>query len=227
MARLLLSLFLTGFFLGAGPCLLSCGPLLVSYIVATKKSPWGGLKAYLLFSLTRLVVYSFFGITAGIFGQEILYRFFDSTFLKIIFYLFGIFVVFLGLLLLVEKLPVSSCCVRFNKLFFSNKDWKNIILFGLIVSFAPCLPLTTVLGYITLLADHWFKGFLMALAFGFGTIVSPMIIFSLGAGRLGEVLIKSENIFNWIKAGCGLILVFLGVLLILSARSISFPGINF
>lgn len=227
MTRLLLSLFLTGFFLGAGPCLLSCGPLLVSYIVATKNSPLGGLKTYLVFSLTRLVVYLLFGVLAGIFGQEILYRFFDSTFLKVIFYIFGIFVVILGLLLLVEKFPHSSCCARFNKFFFSGKDWKNIVLFGLIVSFAPCLPLAVVIGYIVLLADHWLKGFLMMASFGLGTILSPMIIFSLGAGRLSEVLKKHENIFSLIKAVCGLILALLGVFLILTARSISFPRTNF
>jgi sulfite exporter TauE/SafE len=261
MARLLLSLFLTGFFLGVGPCLLSCGPLLASYIVATKNSSWGGLKTYFLFSLTRLVVYSFFGVLIGIFGQEILHRFFDSAFLKIIFYLFGIFVVILGLLLLFEKFPVLSCCARFNppqkspsfspwdewccafsakggspglkvlrnftKFFFSDKDSKNIIIFGLIVSFSPCLPLFAVMGYIALLADHWLKGFLMMASFGLGTILSPMIIFSLVAGRLSQVLKKTENIYRWIKAGCGLILALLGVFLILTAQSISFPRTNF
>ena len=227
MPRLLLSLFLTGLFLGAGPCLLSCGPLLVSYIAATKETSWAGLKTYCLFSLARLIVYLFFGILVGFCGQQILYRFFDSLSLKILFFAFGVFLLILGFLIVIEKFSIHKRCMELHQLFLKPKDTKNIILFGLIVSFLPCLPLFAVLGYIALLADHWSKGLLCMAAFGIGTILSPMILLSFVAGGASHFLKTHEKVLRLLKILCGAVLVYLGVQLMFLAKAYSFPKIYF
>lgn len=215
MVRVVLSLFLTGVFLGGGPCLLSCGPLLVSYITATKENPLGGLKTYIIFSLTRIFVYLIFGLLVGLFGEWVLHKFFESQGLKVLFFLFGLFLLILGFFLMIEKFPIGQKCSSLLHQRLLKKDIKNIIIFGLIVSFSPCLPLMAVLGYIALISDHWLKGVAYMGAFGLGTVISPMIIFSLFAGWSAKVLKGHEKVFRILKIICGAVLFYLGINLIL------------
>ena len=216
---MLLSLFLTGIFLGYGPCLLSCGPLLVSYIAATKENALGGLKTYIIFSLTRMFVYIVFGILAGLLGEWVIHRFFESQALKILFFAFGLFLTVLGILLIIEKFSLGQKCHSLIHHYLGSKDLKNIIIFGLILSFAPCLPLMAVLGYIVLISDHWLKGVLYMSAFGLGTVISPLIVFSMAAGWLAKVLTRHEKAFRILKVFCGLIIVYLGISLMLSIQN--------
>ena len=219
MTKMLLSLFLTGIFLSYGPCLLSCGPLLVSYITATKESALGGLKTYVIFSLTRLFVYVVFGLLVGFLGEWVLRRFFESPALKILFFIFGLFLLVVGILVALEKFSIGQKCHALIHRHLGSKDSKSVIIFGLIVSFAPCLPLMAVLGYIALVSDHWLKGVLYMSAFGLGTVISPLIVFSMAAGWLAKVLTRHEKAFRILKVFCGLIIVYLGISLMLSIQN--------
>ncbi len=217
MSRVIFSLFLTGIFLGYGPCLLSCGPMLVSYITATKENAIGGLKTYIIFSLTRLFVYIVFGVLVGLFGERILHRFFESQALGILFFIFGLFLSFLGVFLIIDKFSFAQKCNLLIHRYLGSRDFKNIVIFGLIVSFAPCLPLMAVLGYIALISDHWLKGMLYMSAFGLGTVISPMIVLSMAAGWVAKVLKKYDNVFRIARILCGAIIFYLGMSLMMSA----------
>ncbi|OIO35338.1 MAG: hypothetical protein AUJ74_06680 [Candidatus Omnitrophica bacterium CG1_02_44_16] len=210
------SLFLTGIFLGAGPCLLSCGPLLVSYIVGTKKDTLGGLRVYLIFSITRVFVYAVFGVLAGFFGEMILHRALGSFALKISFLIFGMFLFSLGVLIALDKFSVGQKHCGLIHKYLVSKDTKNVVIFGLIVSFAPCLPLLAVLGYIALISNTWLKGVLYMSSFGLGTVLSPMIILSMWAGWLSNVIKSHKWALRIVNVVCGVIIVYLGVNLILS-----------
>lgn len=216
MLRVAGSLFLAGLFLGYGPCLLSCGPLLVAYIAATHANAEEGLKTYLVFSLTRLVVYSVFGVMAGVIGARVIPYFFESQALKILFFIFGVFLIFLGMFFSLEKVAPQRTCRSFFEKHPAKKTVKDAILFGLIISFAPCLPLLGILGYIVLISDTWLKGIVYMAAFGLGTVVSPMIFLSMTAGWVAKFSMKHETFQRVLKVFCGLVLIYLGTRLVFS-----------
>lgn len=211
MTRTLWSLFITGLFLGYGPCLLSCGPLLVSYITATKENGASGLRTYLIFSVTRLFVYALFGVLAGVFGEWIVHRLFESAALKILFFFFGLFFVILGLALMFEKLSLSRSCEGFIQHIVKPEDTKNIVLLGLIVAMSPCLPLLAILGYIALISDTWIKGVVYMTSFGLGTLISPMILLSFAAGWAAQLIKRRAKMMRRIRFVCGCVICFLGV----------------
>ncbi|HAJ56876.1 MAG TPA: hypothetical protein DCL35_03795 [Candidatus Omnitrophica bacterium] len=216
MLRVTASLFFTGLVLGYGPCLLSCGPLLVSYITATKKSGISGLKVYLIFSATRLFVYLVFGILVGLFGERLLHRLFESSALALLFLLFGGFLAVLGALIMSGKSDIENKCSSFIHRYVEPEGIKNVIIFGLVVSLSPCLPLMGVLGFIALLSDTWAKGAMYMSAFAFGTIVSPLIILSVTAGWAARHLSRHSNIMRIVRLICGFMICLLGINLIWS-----------
>jgi sulfite exporter TauE/SafE len=217
MARTLWSLFITGLFLGYGPCLLSCGPLLVSYIAATKKSGASGLKTYLIFSVTRLFVYVLFGVLAGAFGERVIPRVIESDVLRILFFLFGLFLLALGWTLIFERLRLSRFCEGGTPRRFKPQDTGNVIFMGLVVAMSPCLPLLAILGYIALISDTCLKGAAYMTSFGLGTLISPMILLSFSAGWVAQRVKQHPEILRRIRMICGGVIVFLGVhLMILS-----------
>ncbi len=173
------------------------------------------MKTYAIFSATRLFVYAIFGISAGLAGEWVLHRFFESFLLSIIFCIFGIFLLFLGLALIIEKAAVLKKCHNFIHRYIRPESAKNTVIFGLVVSFSPCMPLLAVLGYIVLLSDTWGKGAAYMTVFGFGTIISPMIILAFSAGWAGGILNKNNNLMKAARIVCGLIICFLGINLFL------------
>lgn len=203
-----------GLVLGYGPCLLSCGPLLVSYISATQSGPRQGLKIYLVFSLTRMLVYAVFGILVGLLGQWVIQNFFEGPWLKGVFIGFGIFLIVLGVLLLAQKLPGKGCCPAWA-LKQMGSGARHAAIFSLIVALSPCLPLWGVLGYIALISDTWLKGLLYMLAFGLGTVISPMIVFCAAAGWLAAFSGRFEFWFMILRILCCGILVFSGINLLM------------
>ncbi len=217
MFKIFWSLFLTGVVLGWGPCLFSCGPLLISYIAAAKDTAKSGFFSYCIFSCVRVFVYCLFGLLCGVFGETILHNFFSSEALGYVFFAFGVFLSLSGLLIIIEKFSFGRCCHDFVCHFCGKKgDVKNIVLFSLIVSLSPCVPLLAVLGYIVLISDHWFKGVFYMAGFGLGTIVSPLIIFSSAAGYAAELLRNKEKYLRLLKLLCGMIIFLCGVYFIYS-----------
>lgn len=214
MIKVVWSLFLTGLFLGYGPCLVSCGPLLVSYIAATKQNGLSGLKTYAIFSATRMAVYCAFGIFAGIFGEWVMRAFFESTHLNYLFFLFGIFLFLIGIVFISERSMVGKKCSGLIHRYMEPSDARTTVLFGLIVSFSPCLPLMAILGYIALISDAWHKGLLYMGAFGLGTVISPLLVFSFAAGWLGSFLKRHDKAVHIVRVLCGLVIALLGLNLI-------------
>lgn len=218
MLKIITSLFITGIVLGYGPCFLSCGPLLVPYIAATKENAKGGFKTYVLFSATRLFVYAAFGIAAGVLGEWVLRHFLESTFLRVVFIVFGIFLIVCGFLLMFDRFAIGQKCPASIRKYLAPGSAKNVIIFGLIVSLSPCMPLTAVLGYIALISDSWYRGILYMLAFGLGTVISPMIVLSIFAGQIAKIFNKHLLVMRVIRIICGLVMILLGLSLCLPAE---------
>lgn len=194
--RVMISLFLLGLSFGMGPCLVSCGPLLICYIAGTGKNIRRAIVAYLLFSSARILAYLVAGIFFFFLGRILAARF--------VYIAGGIFIVTTGVAIAFEK-----------KLEFPHFK-TNIFIFGLIVGLIPCGPLLSLATYIGLVSKSWLQSLIYSLSFGIGTFISPLILLAIFAGAIPQFILAKKQlfrrIFNFI---CGAIIIFLGIHLII------------
>jgi len=217
MLAIIWSLFVTGVVLGSGPCLLSCGPLLLSYVASTKTGGVSALKTYLVFSGVRLAVYASFGVGAGLIGAWVVHRLVASEALAVLYVGFGAFLVLLGLFFILEDLVPERWRGTLRSCHQGRGDLRNVAVFALIVSLAPCAPLLGMLGYIALLSDTWYKGVLFMAAFGVGTVVSPLLILMFLTGWFASWLAGHRRVLVSVRIACGLVFILLGARLVWSA----------
>lgn len=211
--KISLELFLLGFTTSFGPCLIFCGPIIFPYIASTKKGWKEGLFTIILFSLSRLIFYTFLGLvvgTVGIFAVDILHQQ-----VKLLFILGGIFISFLGILIVFGKDPQYHLCQLISKKHLTSK-YPDAILLGLVVSIFPCLPVLGVFSYVALESKNFFQGAIWGFSFGMGKLLSPLILFGALSGVIPEKLLRSPRAYNLFKLFCGLLLFLIGAQLIIS-----------
>ncbi len=215
MNKIIISLFLSGILLGSGPCLASCGPILISYIAGTKKNILKGVLTYILFSSARIVVYLILSLMVFL-GSFTLERLLGS-FSKFILIIGGSFVILIGILMaLGTRLKLPFC--RFLGENILGKDKKSIIIMGLLIGLLPCAPLLAVLSYIGLVSKSVFQSLIYAFSFGLGTFASPLLLLSILAGVIPKFLSDKKAIYAQIfSLICGLIIIFLGLNLLKEA----------
>lgn len=214
MNKAIISFFILGLTFGSGPCLASCGPIILSYIAGTRKNVAKGLGVYILFSLGRIFVYIALSLLVFFFGKFIMEKLLFG-FSKYVLIIGGTFIFLVGLLLaLGKKLELKFCNLLQKNILVHDK--KSIIMLGLIIGILPCAPLLAIFSSIVLTSKSWFDSLLYSLSFGIGTFVSPLIFLVIFVGLIPSSLIdKSYNrIFNLV---CGLIIMFLGSRLIMRA----------
>lgn len=210
MIRIAFSLFTTGLVLGAGPCLVTCGPILISYIAATKKGPIGALKCWFIFSITRVLICAALGALAGTIGSSLYQSYYWETKGFIVWFLGGVFICLLGILIIAGKATHSRICNRLQDIFI-KRDTKSIIGLGVMIGLFPCAPLIGIISYISMISIRFYQGIILALSFGLGTVISPLIILGLGAGLLPKLkILQNEKTYNWFQRIAGGILFFLG-----------------
>ena len=179
--------------MGSGPCLVSCGPVLISYIAGTKYSALHGLKSWFIFAFSRFIAAVFLGFVAGALGAELFNRLNYTITGYIIWFTAGIFISFLGLLVVFGKHANLKVCNILNNSFIEN-DTKSLIALGLIIGLLPCAPFVGIISYITAASTNYIQGMLMGAAFGFGTALSPLMLFAMIAGALpGLKLLQKRN----------------------------------
>ncbi len=215
--KIILGLFLMGFSFGWGPCLVSCGPVLISYLSGTKKDVRSSAGTYVLFSLARISVYILLGLLVFSLGRFVLQRYLGAL-ARYIFISGGIFIILLGMLTALGRhLDFKSC--KFLEKTLIQKYNASAILLGLIIAFVPCLPLLALLGYVGLVSKTWSEVFLYCFSFGLGTAISPLAVLSVMSGLISRFWQGPKEaayrIFSFI---CGLIMIFLGAGLIFRAR---------
>lgn len=213
MIKIIVSLFLSGLFFGSGPCIASCGPILISYIAGTKKNILKGLITYTLFSSARIFVYLILSLLIFFLGRFTLDRLLGN-FSKYVVVLGGIFIILIGLLMALGKRLEFGLWQFLHKKFL-ERDKKSIMILGFAIGALPCAPLLAILSYVGLVSRNWLHTLLYSFSFGVGTFVSPLILLTLLAGFIPTWLkdrkILYSQIFSFI---CGLILIFLGTQLI-------------
>ena len=213
MIKIILSLFLLGLSFGCGPCIAACGPILISYVVGTKKNIFKGLDVYILFSLARIFVYVVLSLVVFFLGRFTLDRLLGS-FSKYIFIVGGAFIVLVGILTALGK-RLEFKPWQFLQRNIIECDKKSIVLLGLIIGLLPCAPLLATLSYVGLISKTWTNSLLYSLYFGIGTFVSPLILLTMLAGSIPTFLVdKKESYHKIFSFICGLIIIFLGLELI-------------
>ena len=213
--KIYIDLFIIGVLLSWGPCFSFCAPLTLPFIAATQKGWRQGLKLSLVFSLARIVPYVILSIISAILGQYLISNFYEGQTKSIVFIVVGAFISLLGVIILIGKSPYLHLCAPFKKP--GLRGVREMALLGLLVGFAPCLPLMGVLAYIAFHARGFLQGALLGLTFGAGTLVSPLILCGSLAGGASLILLKKPLVYEIFSRACGLILMYFGVGMIIKA----------
>jgi len=225
--KVFFSLFLVGLSFGAGPCLASCGPVLVSYIGASHKNIRESLIAYFLFSLSRIFVYILLGLGIFFLGNFIAQGWFRGL-SSGLFIIAGAFIILLGILTALGRAVGFPGLFQGHKLLQSyiqflqqqvvKQDKKSIITLGIIFGILPCAPLIALLGYMGLIGKNWAQVLFYCFSFGLGTVFSPLIILSGLAGLIPRFLAgQKENYSRVLSFICGAIMVIMGLQLAFKA----------
>jgi sulfite exporter TauE/SafE len=209
-----------GLLFGVVFCTSSCLPYLASYIAGVGADFRKGVKITLIYNAGRVTGYALIGGMVGIFSS--MFRFVVDESSLVVFqqyssYAFGIVTMIIGITILMKSNSNLHKCTPVSN---ETPDLKRTGRFdvrafslgfsrGLIV----CTPLALLLLYSVPFATP-IDSFAVALLFGLGTTLSPMLL--LG-GVTGWLLNKAPLFRKWLSIAGGGTLVILGVLTIINA----------
>lgn len=212
MFKLPLTFFLVGLSFGAGPCLASCGPLLISYVAGSGKNVPGSIAAYFLFSLPRLVIYAILSLV--IYGCGVMMTQISmAPVMKYVTIGAGIIFISIGFLIATRNQYLHRTCAFFQEKFISQ-DKKTLVLLGIFMGILPCAPLISVLSYIGFIAKSWQQCLVYGVSFGLGTLLSPLLLLTALGGLIPSIIKDNSVIRKAMDIVCGFVIVILGVLLI-------------
>jgi len=208
-----LQLFGIGFSMGiAGPCLLTCAPL-VAYIAGRKISVWQGFSDILIFLLGRFLAYLLLGYIAG-FSGVYLRVVASGVFLPWLRLLAGIVVILMGVYVGIGQNIISKICpARLSRV----TGIGSLFLLGIIIGISPCPPLLGLLVELAIISKSGLDALSYTLFFGLGTFISGLLTLGVLSGFFNWLparifhSAKSKSIFRII---CALLLVLLGLNLI-------------
>lgn len=215
-----LQIFGIGFSFGIiGPCFLVCTPVLITYVVGSKRSWQDVLKDILTFLSGRLVAYIALGLLAGLSGSIL--RQFTSLSVSSYFQpLAGAVTIFFAFIILLNRDNFECVCrTPYSRIV----NFGGIFVFGLLIGLSPCAPLLALLFDIVLMSKGAIDGMLYAFSFGLGTFLSGLLTIGVIAGLLTRIpanLVKSRLVNTVFKIACALLLIALGLGLLLRGYKI-------
>lgn len=197
----------------AGPCLLICSPILITYMAARQDNWARSLIDLFVFLSGRLFAYVLLGYIAGLSGLY-LRRFSESYLVRYFNLAGGIISILLGLSVLMHKYtgPCADDRAR-NNIHGSG----GILALGFVVGISPCAPLAALLFEIALISKSALSGASYALSFGLGTLVAGFIVIGSLAGILkGFVrkMVSSKAAGDIFRVSCAILLILFGLGLI-------------
>jgi len=216
-----LQVFSIGFVFGiAGPCFLTCAPVLITYAVGKKKGFGRMLIDINIFLAGKSLAYVILGFLAGLSGAFL--RDFTGTSLRISHLAGGILTIILGILVAFGK--QEKC--QPEKHPHNAYHISGLFLLGLVLGISPCGPLLALFFDIALMARNALDGALYALFFGLGTYLSGLIVVGAALGLISRFplkLLNSDRSILTLRILSGILLVLLGAGLFLGVSPGNFP----
>ena len=227
-----LQIFGIGFSFGlAGPCFLTCTPVLITYIAGSKRGPAEICIDIFTFLSGRLLAYVLLGALAGLSGA-VLKKFTGSSLSLYFQPLAGAVTILFAIIILtkikwgdsffIDKMPHKNGCPHF----YGGKmlNFGGIFAFGFLIGVSPCAPLLALLFDIALMSRGLLDGIFYAFFFGLGTFLSGLITVGVIAGLLTRVpaaFVRSKIANVIFKLACAALLIALGLGLILGPNVIA------
>jgi sulfite exporter TauE/SafE len=199
-----------GVLYGFTVCTSACLPYVASYIAGIKAGFRRGVMVTLTYSSGRIVAYAVIGSVAGLLRALVDDAFFE-TYQTIFSVIFGFVVIFIGASIFFKKASCNACMQknvepqRGLESFRQNFDVRAFFM-GLSRGFVLCPPLVAFLLYA--ITNYQANYTVLAVLFGLGTALSPMLIL---AGVVGWLLEKAPLFRKWTSILGGVVLVLLGV----------------
>jgi sulfite exporter TauE/SafE len=216
--------FAVGVLYGIVFCTSSCLPYLASYIAGVGADFRKGVVVTLVYNAGRVTAYSLIGALIGVLSGMFRFAVNESSlavFQQYSSYVFGVVTMVIGVTILLKS-PAKphDCSPECNENIGIKKPGRfDVRAFSLGFSrgLIVCPPLALLLLYSVPFAAP-IDSFFVALLFGLGTALSPMLL--LG-GVTGWLLNKAPLFRKWLSLAGGGTLVALGVLTLIS--TIFFP----
>jgi len=207
-----------GLFYGFAVCTSACLPYVTSYIAGIGAGFRKGVVVTLFFNSGRIAAYAVLGAAIGIFKFLVSDKFFTS-FQSYSSFAFAIVTIAIGTSILLKSKSSSSCthdCQNVNNVNVTKIgqrfDYRAFSL-GLSRGLLLCTPLMWLLLYSVPFGPP-IDSLALAVLFGLGTALSPMLV--LG-GATGWLLNKAPLFRKWISIFGGAILIALGLITLATA----------
>ncbi|MBU1872026.1 MAG: sulfite exporter TauE/SafE family protein, partial [Candidatus Omnitrophica bacterium] len=201
----------SGLLLGSGPCLATCGPVLISYVAAVNRNTKENILVWFIFSLSRIFTYLILGLAIFLLG-ELLVR---QNLVNIAQYIYigaGAIIVLIGLVIILKNHAMQhGPCRNLLDRLISYSFKIHPFTLGLIMGMMPCAPLLAVLSYVGLISTSWHECIFYSAVFGLATLISPLILLILAAGFISRILQNKPKIYRILRIFCGLIIILLGL----------------
>ncbi len=198
---IILSPFLFGIFSSVGICLASCTPILISYLISTKKDSGRFLGLIVFFALMRVIVFTLTMVLIFIIGD--LAREFIIEHALLFRIIGGSFISAIGILIFFNK--------HVDLRFFKTRS-KGLFLLAILFGLKPCLPHIAMWGYVLIAAENVPQAAAIAVTFSLGENIVPIAIGLAGSWLLRYFRGKFYKIA--IKVA-GAVIFILGIIFIL------------
>ena len=210
-----LAAFAGGLFYGLAFCTSACLPYVASYIAGIGAGFRRGITVTLAYNSGRIIAYALIGGAIGILSGTFRFLFNEATLLPFQQYsslAFGIVTILIGASILVKSRKLTCNPVVQGKVGVGSKSFSQRFDFGafslgLTRGLVICPALLALLVYSLPFATP-LDSFALAVLFGLGTALSPLLL--LG-GATGWLLNKAPLFRKWISMFGGLILIALGI----------------
>ncbi len=202
-------------------CTASCLPYITGYIAGIGAGFSKGVKVTLIFNSGRILAYALIGALIGLFSGLITLVAPEaiSPFQVYASLVFGIVTVAIGASILLKARKPHECNIQDANMGATGKISRFGIDFGafslgLTRGLIICPPLITLLVVYALPFSNPVGSMTLAVLFGIGTTISPILV--LG-GVTGWLLNKAPLFRKWISIAGGAILIVLGIVTIVSS----------
>lgn len=206
-----LQIFAIGFsFAVAGPCLLVCTPILITYIAGRRSKVVESLFDVAVFLFGRLTAYVMLGAMAGLSGSYLrnIIQADLSGYLNIAS---GLISIALGLAML-RHVDQHQCDE--GSIDRGICDRGGVFALGFFIGVSPCAPLAGLLFEIALMSKGAIEGASYALSFALGTFLAGFVIIGALSGLIkgaARRLVKSDSATRIFRIACAILLAVFGI----------------